>query len=41
MKKLIVLVVLTGFLASCYRPPHQAWQPKKSFSVDHGRKKRI
>jgi hypothetical protein len=41
MKKLFAIAILGAFLTSCYHPPRQAWQPKKSFSVDHGRKRKI
>ncbi|MDJ1469064.1 hypothetical protein QNI19_04805 [Cytophagaceae bacterium DM2B3-1] len=39
MKKIIAMTILGAILASCYHPPQQAWQPKRSFSVDHTRKK--
>ncbi len=39
MKKILALLVLGAIITSCYRPPNQAWQPKRNFSVDHSRKK--
>ena len=40
MKKLFAFLIISAIMSSCYRPQSQSWQPKKSFSVSHTKKKR-
>ena len=40
MKKLFAFLLIGAIMSSCYRPQSQSWQPKKSFSVSHAKKRR-